>query len=89
MSAYVNSPQGRAFIEGHMARAIGQVSISASTMHEMPIPTPQIGEQRRIADHLDQRIEAANKLRDIVSEATDAVDALPAALLRRVFAGEL
>ena len=89
VSAHINSPLGRAFIERHMARAIGQVNISASTMHEMPIPTPEIGEQRRIADRLDQRSEAASKLRDIVSEATDAVDALTAALLRRAFSGKL
>lgn len=89
VSAYINSARGRAFIERHMARAIGQVNINASTMHEMPIPTPEIGEQRRIADQLDQRIEAANRLRDTFSESTDAVDALPAALLRRAFAGEL
>ena len=38
--AYINSYHGRAFIERNMARAIGQVNISASTMHKMPIPVP-------------------------------------------------
>lgn len=42
VSSFINSRLGRVFIERHMARASGQVNISASTMAEMPVPCPSI-----------------------------------------------
>jgi type I restriction enzyme S subunit len=89
ISAYINSRFGRAFIERNMGRAIGQVNVSASTMFNMPIPHPQLNEQRRIAALLREQIAAAEKVRAAVEEELNAINALPAALLRRAFSGEV
>jgi type I restriction enzyme S subunit len=89
ISAYVNSELGRAFIEQNMARAIGQVNINASTMHRMSIPLPSLPEQQRIAAMLNEQMASAERARKAIEEELDAINKLPAALLRRAFSGAL
>lgn len=86
--AYINSHRGREYIERHMARAIGQVNISASTMHRMPIPSPSLVEQQRLVSKLSQRSQATDLLVGRCREELDAIEAMPAALLRSVFNAE-
>ena len=46
-------------------------------------------EQRRIAEVLREQMAAFQKARAAAEEELSTINALPAALLRRVFAGEL
>jgi len=87
--AYINSRNGRAFIERNMGRAIGQVNVSASTMHKMPIPVPEIAEQRRIAGILRDQMAVVERARAAAEEEMKSINALPAALLRQAIDGEL
>jgi type I restriction enzyme S subunit len=87
--SYINSEYGRRFIEQNMARAIGQVNISASTMHRMPIPLPTLINQQRIAAMVNDQMASAERARKAIEEELDAINKLPAALLRRAFGGEL
>lgn len=82
---YINSPEGREFMAANMARAIGQVNISASTMHGMPIPLPPLAKQRRIAGRLREQLAAVAQARAAVQAQLDAAHALPAAHLRVIF----
>lgn len=86
---YINSQSGRSFIERNMGRAIGQVNISASTMHKMPIPMPPIGEQETIAQILREQMVAIEKAHLAAEEELATINNLPAALLRRAFNGEI
>ncbi len=86
VSAFINSRKGRTFIEQRMARAAGQVNISASTMAEMPIPCPSIDVQRRIAEHLARVVFGeADRLTEVIRDELAAIEALPAALMREAF----
>jgi type I restriction enzyme, S subunit len=85
---YINSRPGRIYIERHMARAVGQVNINASTMHRMPIPCPPIVEQRRLMDQLSERLGAVELLTAKSREELSAIDAIPAAVLRVAFNGD-
>lgn len=89
VAAYINSPLGRNFIEAKMARAIGQVNISASTMHTMPIPIPPLCEQKRIAATLFEQMAESEKLRKSLEEQLDGINKLPTTFLRQAFNGEL
>lgn len=89
VSAYINSSTARLFIEKNMARAIGQVNISASTMHGCPIPIPPLPEQKRIAGILNEQITETEKLRKAIEDQLKEINALPSALLRKAFNGEL
>lgn len=81
----INGPLGRQYVYEHMGRAIGQVNVSASVMHKMPVPLPPLPEQRRLMDHHYRvRAQAQQIIADCRSQIT-AVDALPAALLREAF----
>lgn len=55
VATYINSRYGREFIVRHMTRAVSQVNISASTMHEMPIPVPDVARQRELAQLIKQK----------------------------------
>jgi len=87
ISAYINSNDGRDFIRRNMARAIGQVNISASAMHRMPIPMPPLIEQARLVKVLNARLEVVNQMEQTIRAQLNALEALPAALLRLAFAG--
>lgn len=89
VSTYINSRYGRAFIERNMARAIGQVNISASTMHKMPLPTPELETQQRIARSIIEKQVEIDEIHASLQSEAEAIAALPAAMLRRAFAGEL
>jgi restriction endonuclease S subunit len=58
-------------------------------MHEMPIPSPPLQEQRRLAAHLDARMAGIAQLRQILDAQRDAINAVPAAPLRQAFNGEM
>lgn len=52
-------------------------------------PVPPLREQRRIVAHLSEQMTAAEKTRKTLAEQLATINALPAALLRRAFSGEL
>lgn len=85
LAAYINSPYGRAYIARHMARAIGQVNISASTMARMAVPCPPLDEQRVAMNSLRDRLAACELVSKRCTDEATAIKALPAALLRQVF----
>ncbi|MEI7672349.1 MAG: hypothetical protein WCK00_09580, partial [Deltaproteobacteria bacterium] len=89
VSAYINSREGRSFIEKNMARAIGQVNISASTMRMMPLPLTTLSMQHSIVTKLRENVAIAEKARAAAEEELNTINALPAALLRRAFNGEI
>jgi len=89
VSVFINSWEGRYFIEKNMARAIGQVNISASIMRTMPVPLPPFDEQRRIAGLLRDQMAAVDKARAAAEAELETINALPSALLRRAFNGEI
>jgi len=89
VSAYINSEVGRKFVADNMARAIGQVNISASTMHKMPVPSPSLREQQEISAILSEQMATAERARKTLEAQLTTINKLPAALLRRAFSGEL
>ncbi|MBI5725229.1 MAG: restriction endonuclease subunit S [Planctomycetes bacterium] len=89
VSAYINSRRGRQFIERHMGRAIGQVNISASTMHRMPVPAPDMSIQSSLGQAICRRYDELARLKSALGQQAQAVRALPAALLRMAFAGAI
>jgi type I restriction enzyme S subunit len=56
---------------------------------EIKIPVPPLAGQRRIAAQLSSQMASAERLRQMLADQLDAINKLPAALLRRAFNGEL
>jgi type I restriction enzyme S subunit len=53
------------------------------------IGLPSLDEQCAVANEIDRRFTTHQKLRELLCDEGDAIDRMPAALLRQAFAGEL
>lgn len=70
-------------------RWIGQSAVKNDKLLNLEIPLPPLPEQRRIVDVLQEQMAAVECARTAAEAELEAINALPAALLRRAFAGEL
>jgi type I restriction enzyme S subunit len=59
------------------------------TVEAFSVCIPPLAEERRIADALDTELGRAETLRSAAEAELSAINALPAAVLRRAFSGEL
>lgn len=59
------------------------------SIRALKIPCPTLSEQRRIAGILNEKMAVVERARKAAEEELETINALPAALLRRAFAGEL
>lgn len=64
-------------------------AISRDDLEQLSIPLPPLDEQKRIAGVLREQMAAVEKARAAAEEELQAINALPAALLRRAFNGEI
>ncbi|MEJ5375825.1 MAG: restriction endonuclease subunit S, partial [bacterium] len=64
-------------------------NIKWSDYKELVFPLPPLPEQRRIAAILKERMAAVDRLRKALEEQLEAINKLPAAILRKAFSGEL
>jgi hypothetical protein len=89
VATFMNSQGGRNQIEQRLKQIVGQATVNRSDLDSFEIPLPLLPEQQRIAGVLREQIETVEKTRAAAQEELNTINALPAALLRRAFAGEL
>jgi type I restriction enzyme S subunit len=70
-------------------RAIGQASLNQTDLGYIPIPIPSLTTQQRIATKLIDQMASAEKLKADIEKQLEAIKALPQAILRKAFRGEL
>ncbi len=63
--------------------------IGTGEIAAVEIGLPSLDVQRAVADGIDQRFAAHRRLCSLLIGEADAIDSMPAALLRQAFAGEL
>jgi type I restriction enzyme S subunit len=66
-----------------------QPKLTQGDLNSIPVPMPPPSDQQRIASQLSAQMASAERLRQTLAEQLDAINQLPAALLRRAFSGEL
>jgi len=71
------------------ARGGAQAGFNATMLAALGLPLPPLAEQRRIAGLLREQMAAVEKARAAAEEGLNTINALPAALLRRAFKGEV
>ena len=69
--------------------AVGQQRVPDRFLRELEIPLPPLHEQKRIAAILRERMTAVERARKAAEEQLENINALPGALLRQAFRGEL
>lgn len=70
-------------------RWIGQSAIQREKLLQFKIPLPSLSEQKRIASYLKEKMAYVEKLRSSIEKQLEAINALPQAILRKAFRGEL
>ena len=78
-----------AFYRNEARRAIGQASLNTKDISTLSIPLPPLSDQQRIAEMLKVHMAAVDKVRGAAEKELQTINALPVALLRRAFSGEL
>lgn len=73
----------------HFTGAVGQQRLPPDYLKSIDIPLPPLPEQQRIATILNEQMTSVEKARKAAEYELATINALPAALLRRAFGGEL
>ncbi len=90
LSAYLSYLYATGYWKNHAGGASGSMKkITRGQIASIDVPTPPVQEQTDIAKWLSQQMQASTHLSQIVVEELNTINALPAALLRRAFNGEL
>jgi type I restriction enzyme S subunit len=63
--------------------------VNKTAFASIAIPLPQLATQHQIAAELKERIASAEKLKASIEKQLDVIKALPQAILRKAFSGEL
>lgn len=82
---FLNSPRTQAAIAGQM-RGATRPRVTLGMLRTMAIPLPPLDEQRRIAARLREQLAEIDRSKAALDAQRKAIDALPPALLREVFA---
>ena len=86
--AFLNSTAFLSRITGH-DQSLGVPHVSPSQVEAVELPLPPPSEQKRMADVLGRHTIKADCVCEAVENELAAINALPAALLRRAFSGAL
>ncbi|OQX24331.1 MAG: hypothetical protein BWK80_21285 [Desulfobacteraceae bacterium IS3] len=73
----------------NLNKASGVPGLNRNDAYKLLLPLPPFPEQQRIASILQEQLAAVEKARKAAEEQLEAIKALPAAILRRAFDGEL
>lgn len=70
-------------------RGGNQPNLNGIFLREQEVQLPPLTDQRRIAAQLSSQMASAERLRQMLSDQLDAINKLPAALLREAFSGRI
>jgi type I restriction enzyme S subunit len=88
MSAQMASTYGKAYFLAHAKQTTGIATINQKVLGNFPLMIPPLDTQQHVAAALNEQMASAERARKAIEEELDAINKLPAALLRRAFAGE-
>jgi len=93
LPAYVatclNGAEGRRQIQDRLKQIVGQATINRADLDSLDLLLPPVIEQQRITALLTERLATVEQVRRAAEQELGAIESLTAALLRRVFSGEI
>ena len=86
-----NFTKSRQFVEPLSGLVSGALypAVTDKQVLSQPIPLPPLGEQKRISSELDDKIAGVKLAEASIQQELDTIEAIPAALLRKAFSGDL
>lgn len=88
-AAQFGSPYGKAYFLSHAKQTTGIATINRRVLGDYPFLVPPRPNQQVLVDRVATDSVEAGRLQDAARVELAAINALPAALLRRAFSGEL
>lgn len=89
VSAQVGSQYGKAYFLANAKQTTGIATINQRVLAAFPLMVPDFDEQDRLVANLRVMAERTGRARETAEVQAACLNALPAALLRRAFSGEL
>lgn len=89
LSVQIGSRYGKSYFLAHAKQTTGIATINQKVLKGFPLMAPPLSEQKRIAEIIAGRRVPSEEAWAALQDQLDLLDALPGALLRRAFAGEL
>ncbi|HEV2232327.1 MAG TPA: restriction endonuclease subunit S, partial [Terriglobia bacterium] len=89
ISAQMASVYGKRYFLAHAKQTTGIATINQKVLGGFPLLLPTLTDQRRVTSMLNQQVASAARARKAIEEELETINKLPAALLRRAFAGQL
>lgn len=86
---FLRQPQVLQDATEHFTGAVGQQRLPEDYLANLELPLPPLPTQQRIAAELREQMAAVERARAAAAAQLAAINALPAALLRRAFSGEI
>jgi type I restriction enzyme, S subunit len=89
LSAYLNSPFARSWIERVASQQVGQANVNGSKLKALGIPLPPFDEQAEIWQRISSTFAHADRLEAESARACELLGRLEASILIKAFKGEL
>jgi type I restriction enzyme S subunit len=89
LAAQISSYYGKKYFLAHAKQTTGIATINQRVLGAFPLMAPPLEIQQKIASRLAEQTAAAEQTRQVLESQLATINQLPAALLRRAFAGEL
>lgn len=89
LAAQLGSSYGKAYFLSYAKQTTGIATINQRVLGGFPLMVPPLPTQERVVRVLSEQMAAADRARAALQAQLDAIDKLPAALLRRAFSGEV
>jgi restriction endonuclease S subunit len=86
---YLQSPRAKEVVQLIQDTTTGLRNLDRKEFSNQSVPLPPIEEQKRIAAKLKEKMVEVDKLRTSIEKQLEAINALPQAILRKAFRGEL
>ncbi len=89
MAYYINSVQGRKYINSVVSQQVGQANVNATKMASMPIPLPPFAEQKQIVDEVERLLSVADDAAATAEREHTRAERLRQSILKKAFSGQL
>jgi type I restriction enzyme S subunit len=89
LSAYLNSPLARSWVERVASQQVGQANVNGSKLKALGIPLPPFDEQAEMLQRLNTAFGRADRLEAEAARARTLLDRLESSILGKAFKGEL
>jgi type I restriction enzyme S subunit len=83
------SDYGKTYFLKHAKQTTGIATINQKVLSQFPLMMPSLAEQQRIADAVNEELANVRRCRSDLDVQLAAIEALPRALMRQAFSGEL